>query len=50
MKNRKITTIENEDFLLDVESTNNILFYSTISNLKLLYSCDNIFLNSTYIL
>ncbi|CAI6352823.1 unnamed protein product [Macrosiphum euphorbiae] len=36
MTNRKITTIENEDFLLDVDSTHNILFYSTISNLKLL--------------
>jgi len=48
MKNRKITTIENEDFLLDVDSTNNILFYSTISNLKLLCSCDKIFVDGTF--
>jgi len=48
MKNQKITTIENEDFLLNVDSTNNILFYSTISNLKLLCSCDRIFVEGTF--
>jgi len=48
MKNRKITIKENEDFLLDVDFTNNILFYSTISNLKLLCSCDKIIVDDTF--
>lgn len=48
MKNRTIKTIENEDFLLDVDAVNNILFYSTASNFKLLCSSDKIFVDGTF--
>lgn len=48
MKNRKIITIENEDFLLEVDSVNNILFFSTTSNLQCLCSSDKIFVYGTF--
>ena len=48
MNNREIRTVEGESFLIHIDSVNNMMCFSTDSNLKALSSSNTIFVDGTF--